>query len=247
MTLTDEQLSQIVFAALLPAARMAADEEVDLRELKRLAELACYRELKRRRLTMKEICQRISVSMGKVAGLSKRLKAHFSQPAAEFELPRRIIAQLQAGPETETRLARTLHDHTLEEVRDALSGLLEKGLIAEVQGRTTRYRLVQSAYRQIRTPWRARVDALADLMSSVSDAIRARFHAEDERAFARTLTFRVKESDVPRLRQLYDETIFPMLAQMDGDAEGEPSADVVPLKLSILWAPDSLAGVEMKR
>jgi hypothetical protein len=212
---------------------------VSLRELRKLAELAVYRELKERKLTMREICQRISVSMGKVGMLSRELKDHFSQPEAEFGLPRRIIVLLWSGPHTVAQIEQALDDERREEIVAALAELEEKGFLIRVKGRTTRFRLAESHYRLVQERWMARVDALLTVMNSLTDTIRGRFFGNEQRAFARSLSFRVRPKDMDRLTRLYEEHVFPAILELDAAATAPEESDSVGMTLSMFWAPES--------
>lgn len=235
-TFDEEQLANLVFAALLPAARLGVARELPVRRLKQLAELASFRELKRRRWSLKEIAERLSVSVAKAAQLSRQLKVHFSQPDADYGATRRLLMLLRAGPDTEAHLVGALDDLEPEVVRAALRQLMDDGLVEIVAGRTSRYRICKETYRQVRQPWIARVDALTNLMASVADAIRARFFESDDRAFARTVGFQVRDSDLPKLVRFYEEQLFPLISELD-DAASEAD-DGVAVSLSILWAPE---------
>jgi hypothetical protein len=234
-------LANVVFATLLPAAHLTAETDLSLRELKRLAELATYKELKAQGLTMKEICDRISVSMAKVGLLSRQLKDHFARPESEYGLGRRLLMLLWAGPRSEAELLQACGDCDAERVREALRDLTEGGMVTAVSGRTVRYHLSESRYRlREEQPWMARLDALNHLMTSVSAVIWARFFHRDERALSRTLSFRARPEDLERLKKAYEDQIFPLVAEIDDNATRQPSEETVPITLSFFWSPDSL-------
>ena len=235
----NEQIEGLIFGTLLPVARLAAGKDFPLRRLKQLVELATYGELKRRGLSMRDITERLSVSMAKVGQLSRQLKDHLSKPDSDYGVPRRLLLVLRGGAASEAQLISALSDCEAELVRRGIGQLREDGLIELVAGRTVRYRICSRAYRQVRRPWMARLDALNNLMSSVADTIRARFFEDDDRAFARTVSFSVREADLPKLRALYEETVFPLIEALDSAAEDEGGLGV---SLSLLWAPDEPGG-----
>lgn len=240
MSLSEEEYrTRVIFAMLLPAARLMVRFKTPLREIKNLVELAAYREARRRGLKMKEIRQQLSISMSKVGLLSKSLKEHFAAPEREHELPRRILTLLWAGPLSESRLCQALEgSHEAQEVVQALALMLEDKRLQLTQERTPRYCLGEPRYRLVQEPWMARVDALGDLMLSVARTVEARFFEEDPRAMARTLSFRARPEDLHRLQKLYEEEIFPLICELDEAVD--PAQDSVPLRLSVLWSPQDL-------
>ena len=81
----------------------------------------------------------------------------------------------------------------------------------------------------------SRFDALNNLMLSIVQVIEARFMRSDDRAFARTVTFRVLPEDLPRLREVYEQ-VFAAISALDEKAVTN-GHDTVPIDMSILWAP----------
>ncbi len=235
----EEQKTQVTFSSLLPAARMATNFKIPLREMKRLIELAYYQEAKRRQMKMKDIKGLLNISMSKVGLLSKHLKEHFAKPEAEFGLPRMIMKLLWASPLSQVRIAQALEGFEADEIADTLAQLVEQKRIQKIQGRTTiLYKLGEPQYRLVQDPWMARIDALNNLTLSVVQAVEARFFKQDQRAFARTLSFRVRPQDAPRLKALYEEHIFKLICELDELATQEEDGSV-PMQLSVLWAPDA--------
>ena len=238
----DELETRVIFSALLPASRIAAEVAVPLKEMKRLIELAYYREVRGRGLKMREITDRLSISMSKISLLSKQLKEHFAQPESDYGLPRRILSLLWAGPLSEARIVQAFDDEEESVVVETLARLLDDGSLAIEDGRTPRYRLAAPQYRLVQEPWMARVDALNHLMSAVTRVVQARFFKGDERAFARTLSFRVRPGDQERLKKFYQEQLFPLIAELDERVEAD--GESVPMELSLLWAPQEEGGDE---
>ena len=71
-------------------------------------------------------------------------------------------------------------------------------------------------------------------MGSVTNAVYGRFFRAEPRAFARTLTFRVRKDELDELRKLYEEVIFPKIVELDAraltpndDASADSEADAV--------------------
>ena len=235
--MSDDQLTtRILFSSMLPAARLAARTLVPLKDMKRLVELAYYRELRGRSLKMKEICELMSVSMSKVGLLSQHLKAHFAGPELERELPRRILALLWAAPLSEKRIAQALSDVDASEIGQAIAKLLEEERIEVEKGPTVvRYKLTTGRYRLVGQEWLARIDGLNNLLKSVSQVIERRFVDDDERAFARTLSFNIKREDLPRLTEAYEQ-IFRLVCEVDEQSQDDESAETV--VLSFLFSPE---------
>ena len=120
----DELERHILLSALIPVARIASHLGIPLREIKQLTELAYYREVRRRRVKMKDVSRLMSVSMSKVGLLSKQLKDHFAVADRDYELPRRVLSVLWATPLTLARLQAALPDEEPDDVEAAVNGLL---------------------------------------------------------------------------------------------------------------------------
>lgn len=233
----DQEKIRVLFSTLLPAVRIATSALTPLKEMKQLIELAYYREARQRKYKLKEICGLLSISMSKAGLLSNQLKEHFSSSEVEHGLPRRILALLWASPLSETKLAQVLSNAKPEEVSEAIQRLLAENQVVVIPGRTVvRYRLAAPQYRLVKDHWLAMIDGLNNFMRSVSLAIESRFFRRDDRAFARTLSFRVKKDSLERLKEVYHEYVYPLVVKLDGEvAEDE---DSIPLSLSICWAVD---------
>ena len=61
-----------------------------------------------------------------------------------------------------------------------------------------------------------------------------KFFDDDPTAMARTLNMRIRPEDLPELRALYEETIYPALARLDDRARG--SDEAMTLDVSLVWA-----------
>lgn len=229
-------LPRLTFAALRPAARLAVRGGFALRDIKKYMELAYYQEARRRGLKMKEIADLMSISMAKVGQLSKELKEHFLEPELEHGVPRQILSLLWAAPLSEARVIQALPEFEAPEVTSALRQLVEQGRVRVIEGRTETYGLAASLQRLDMEPWMAKVDGLNTLLESTSQAVRARFFDEDDRAMVRNVAFRVRPADIEKLKKHYEEHLFPLICDLD-DA-GVADDESVPIRLSILWAPD---------
>lgn len=227
---------RLTYAALRPAARLAVRGGMSLRDMKKLVELAYYQEARRRGLKMKEVAELMSVSMAKVGLLSKGLKEYFLQPELEHGIGRQIISLLWATPLSEARITQALPEYDDEEVRAALDRLVERGHLHRTDERTEQYSLGAPMHRLETDPWMAKVDGFNTLLTTVSAAVRRRFFLPDERAMVRNVAFRVRPEDVDRLREHYERELFPLICELDEAVQGDEES--VPIRLSMLWAPD---------
>ncbi len=227
---------RLIYAALTPAARLAARMGVGASELGELDQIAYYREARRRGMKMREIQELLDISSSTAARLSKKLSDFFSEPHAEHGVGRRILNASWAEPLTRTKLGSVLDDVDADELDVALDKLLDEGRLEIVPGRTDRYRLTSAIYRFTENAPLARFEALNSFLVAVSLAIEARFLDEDERALVRTNRLRVRDEDFEDLKRFYEETVHPFLAELD--ARVDDDADSTAIRFSILWSPD---------
>lgn len=225
----------IVYSLLRPAARLGLAFSVTLRELAELLETVAFHEARNRGDSVQATSEALDISLRKAAQLSKALKTRFAQAVQTRSLARRIQFALWPGPLTESKLLQALPDEEPPDVRAALADLVARAEVAEIPGRTTTYALGRGEARLVDDAWLAKLDALDNLLGSVVNAVYGRFFRNEPRAFARTLTLRVRAQDLPRLRALYEEVIWEELRRLDADARGDPEAEE--LDVSIVWAP----------
>jgi len=227
---------RVAYAMLLPAVRLGRALGVKLGALEDWIQMAYYQELRAAGLKMHEVSEALAVSMRTVALLSRRLKRNFLAPDVEVGLPRRIEFLLWGEPLSEARIAQAIPDHAPEEIAAALAELVaHKRIALRKRSRSEVYERVHQESRLMSPDWRARIDALNNLLGNVTHAVYARFFRDDERAFARTLSFRIRRADLPRLRALYEEVIYPSLRELERDAGEAP--DAFSMDLSLCWAP----------
>ena len=235
---------RILYALLRPAARVAMRAEVAVRDVKKLAELAYYHEARREGLKMREMSEVLDISMSKVGALSKQLKEHFREPETEHGMDRQILALLWAMPLTATRIAQALPEFDEDEITDRLAKMVEGGNLESIPGRTERFKLTGKAYRLDIDPVMAKLDGLNTLLHHVDRAIETRLVRGDARAMVRNLYFNAREEDLERLQKFYEEQLFPLICELDEAAQEQE--DVLPVRLSILWAPDDLEEEEVQ-
>lgn len=244
--ISDEELRlRIVYSLFGPVAKLARRFVLPLKKLSSFFEVACYHELKRASHTLQQSAERLGISRRKVAQLSKRLKQNFFRPEHDHELPRRIEYMLWAGSMTEGRIHQALPEHDKEEVDEALDTLLRQERLEVLQREPTcKYAVPDSEFRLYEKNWMARIDGLNNLLSNLTDAVVGRFFEGDDRSFARTLNFRIREQDIEKLRELYEEEIYQTLVELEEKVEEADSDEVVEMSLSALWAPTELADTE---
>ncbi|MCA9558911.1 MAG: hypothetical protein KC583_10145 [Myxococcales bacterium] len=235
-----EHRARVLFTTLLPAARLARVLGADLKTLERWLHLACFTELRDHGATLDETAEALGVSLRKVSQLSKRSKSNFFAPEREQTLPRRIEFLVWKRALTFGRIAQALPDVDAASVEQALDALVEQGRVSvDASGRRARYAATRDGSRLVSDGWVARIDGLRHLLTTVTDAVHARFfEARPDvaaRSFARTLNLRVRPEDLPRLRALYEETIWPALEALD--AASAADEDAVPISLALSWAP----------
>ena len=234
--ISNEELSERVLYALLgPAARISRVFAFPLGVVRERLEMAYFHETKRQNMKMKDVAELMDVSMSKVALLSRALKANFAQPE-EIELTRRIEFMLWAEPLSSAKIKQVLTDVTAKQVNDALRELLDDQRVRKVKrDQTVVYALQIDVDRRGWDSWLARIDGLNNVLKNVTDAIYARFFTDEQAAFARTLTFRIRRQDLDQLKQFYESEFFELIQQLD--AAADDGEDVVPINLSLFWAP----------
>lgn len=234
-----EAAERVVHALLRPAARLALELGVPLKQLVDWLQMAMFQEARARGLKLREVAAALDVSPRTAALLSKRLKLNFLDVEAEVELPRRIEFLLWGAPLSLPRLAQALPEVDEADVRAALDRLVAEARVRTVPGATPRYEVVRSAFRLVgERGWLSRIDGLNNLLGSVRRAVVARFFgapAAQDTALARTVGLRLRPGDLPRLRELYENTVWPALVALDAAAQDHP--DAVAIDVSVVWAP----------
>lgn len=232
----EELIKRVIYALVMPAVRLALVFQLPVKQIVDLVQMAYYHETKRRGLKMREAADSLDVSMRKVAMLSKRLKQNFLDSEQEHALPRKIEFMLWAEPLSTARIKQVLTDSAEEEVEEALETLSEQGRITlDEDGRTPTWEVQKSEFRLVHDNMLSRIDGLNNLLASMANAVFGRFFRNESHALARTLSLRVREQDMPRLTELYENVIWETLRKLDADAKGADDAEEI--DVSILWAP----------
>ena len=235
--MSEKMTQRVIYSCLTLPARLALRFELPMKDLVDLMQMSAFHETKRRGLKMREISELLDVSMRKVSQLSSRLRRNFAEEEAVEALPRRIEFMLWAEPLSEARLHQVTRGASKEEVDEAIAQLITQKRVRATQGDDGQlvYEVVRSEFRLVSPEWTARLDGLNNLVSNVANVIDARFFHDDQRAFARTLSLRVREQDLARMRDLYTTVIWETLREIDEAAKHDASAHEI--DLSILWAP----------
>lgn len=231
-----ELLERVVYSLLRPAVRLSMRFGLPLKSLTGWIRLAALHELRDQGLPLGEIAEVLGVSHRTVSRLSSQLKTNFFNPEREHDLPRQIEFALWSLPMSRAKLAQALPNVPAHAVDTALETLIEEGRAGLDPGRTPVYRAKLKRDRLVSADWRARVGAVNSLMATVTGTIYRRFfHSHPEPSLARTLKLRVQRHRQNELEAFYESTIWPFLASLDEDAEGD--SDAIPVDYSVLWAP----------
>lgn len=230
----EETQRRVLYALMLPAVRVAYAFGVPLRDLGELLQMAYFHEARRHGLKMKEASQHLDISMRKAAQLSSQLKASFAQPDQEHGLPRRIEFALWAQDLSAARLAQVLREEP-EDIEVALGELERQQRVRLNPGRTPTWSVQRQQGRLVQDAWSSRLDALQNLLGSVTNAVYGRFFQAEPRAFARTLSLRLRPQDRQALQDLYEKVIWKQLAALDERAKDDPQAEDI--DVSLVWAP----------
>lgn len=225
---------RVVHSLLLPAVRLAKVFGIPVKEIANFVHIAYFQELRHDGLTLQEVSERMDISMRSAARLSKQMKTNFFRPEREHELPRRIEFLLWYEPLSLSRIRRALPEVGDAALDEAMAQLLAEERVVRHAGRTVTYAVSRGASRIVRDRWTARIGALNSLVGNLSAVIYGRFFAQDPKAFARTLSFRLRRADLAQLKALYESEIWTRLEAMDEAAAGDP--DALAMNFSVCWA-----------
>lgn len=235
----DEERDHVVFAAMRLAALLAWREQYPLHRIKQTAELAYLHHVLESGEKKSKLASALGVGATKFSELTGKLHARFAQTDRAHGLPRQLLSLLWAGPLTRAQINKSLTNHTREEIDDALDALIDEERVEELSGRTKKYTTTRAIQRLSVVPWIAKIDGLNTLIEHVNLAIVRRLQEADERAMVRNISFQVHPSQVHELREFYESTLLPFLAELD--TKSSDASDPVHMKFSILWAPEEPA------
>lgn len=233
----DELLLRVLYALLQPAIRLASVFGVPLKELGRLLESSYYNEVRGRVATRRETADKLGVSARSADRLARQARETFVVPELEHNLPRRIEFMLAAAPMSAARLSQVMRDVDAGDVERALATLVETGRVVATEERTVTYRPSATVRSLPRDTWTSRVGALSSFGENLANAAWGRFFADDDAAFARTLSFRLTEQRALELSDWYAREILPRIVAWDEEATNAPDETRLPMQLSLCWAP----------
>ncbi len=230
--------SRVLHALGHPLIRLARAFGTPLADAVEALRLAYFRQLKDSGLTLRQIGELLDISERQAKRLQQQLREQFLDVDEGHALPTRIEFMLWATPMSRARVKQVLSGQPVAAVDAAIDTLLAEGRAVEVAGRTPRLEPARAVNNLVRSTWIARIGGLGSLLSNLTDVVYGRFFQEEPRAFARTLSFLVREGDHAELEQLFREVLVPRIAALDERARA--AGDGVPLRLSLLWAPVDL-------
>lgn len=233
-------IGRTIYSALIPSVRLSRALGVSLKDVTEWVQLAYLKELIDQGIKLKQAAKLLGVSTRTVSNLSSRLREDFFAPEQTQELPTRILFALWAEPLSRKRIKQYLSAVDEDLVDDAIDRLHHHGDIVLEDGRTPTFALKQSAHRLVGEGIMARIDGLNSLLSHTTDAVFSRFFLPlDDSSFARALQLRVRVQDLPKLKRMYEEAIWPTLNALDEAAKQDPEAKAIGFGMT--WAPLDVA------
>lgn len=227
---------RLVHALARLVARFAGAFEMPLAELVDLVQAAHLQTLRERGLTLGDIGRRMDVSERHAKRLMKQLRESFLDTERSYDLPVRIEFMLWAQPMSAARLKQVMRDEPAA-IDQAIERLVETGRVAIDAGRTPLLRPTTQVQSLVRDTWLARIGALNSFVGNFGDAVWGRFIDASPRSFARTLSFLVREEDVPELQRFFSESLVPFMSGLDAAAADADPTRREPYRLSLCWSP----------
>ncbi len=225
---------RVLYALVRPVASMAAAFRIPLSEVVGAAQLAYFDHHRQRGLKLREIGERLAISERSAKRLAKQLRENFLDAERRYDLPVRVEFMLWATPMSRTKLKQVLSTEA-SDVDDAVDQLLAEGRIVERAGRTPVLEVDNSVTTLVRDTWLARIGGLNSFLSNLSDAVFGRFFKGEPKAFARTMSFLLREQDLPELHRLFVESFIPTAQKVDEQAKA--AGDGERFRVSLCWAP----------
>ena len=99
-----------------------------------------------------------------------------------------------------------------------------------------RYSPISSLRKLPRDTWLRRIGGLNSFVDNLTDATHGRFFGGDERAFARTLSFKIPEGAHTELEEWYENAVLANVIAMNAAAQ-ESGGPQAAFQLSLCWAP----------
>ena len=227
--------NQLLFVVFSHTTRFARLLGRSVKHVQEFAETSYFEQLRREKRTQKEIADEMGMSLRKAASLAKGLRETMAQAESEVGLPRQIEHQLWMKPASRKKLKQYFSRESAETIDKAIELLIKEKRIEEEKGRITKLRVTRREARLVKDDWLSRIDAVENFMLSVTNTVFHRFYGDEEASLARTVNFRIRRQDLGKLRELYEETIWPRL--MEIEQATEEYDDVIDLDLSLCWSP----------
>ena len=235
---TAEAQDRVLYAFVRAAARLGSTFGMPLKGFERFAHMASFHVLRGAGLELGDIADRLQVSRRKVDQLSRLLKENFFErhieATSDAALARRIEFMLWAEPLSTRRICQVVSAAPPEAIDAALQGLVADGRIAE--DADGKWQITTPSRRLVRDDWLARIDGLNHQLGAVLRAAHGRFFKRDARAFARTVSLRVRRDRVGELEALYRDVIWPALVALDADCQDVDPAEIEEMIVSLCWA-----------
>ncbi len=233
---SQELKSRVVYSLLLSAVKLANLFGMPLKDVTGWVETAYFREVRSRGGTLKETALQLGVSQRTAVRLSKQLReSFFFLPEVSHNLQRRLEFMLGAQPMGVARLKQVMPEVEPEQIEASLESLLSQGRILEVPGRTMMYRSASNMRHLPRDTWMSRIGGLNSFVENLASATYGRFFKQEDKTFARTVSFSVRPEDLPRLEALYAQHLLTAIKELDAEAEGHD--DKMDMQASLCWAP----------
>lgn len=202
---------RLVYSLLKPAVRVAARFRLPIRKLTELLRLAYFETLSRdQKLSIPEIASRFGQTERHMRSLAHRLQSDFFAPE-EVGLGRQIEASIAAESPTFEELAKRFAARPPQEVREALSALIEEGRVRETDGRfvtTQQYVVLRS------DKFHHRIDALNHFLEGALRAVLHRLVYDDRQtSMVKTLSFAARA-----------DRLMAFIARLEGDLRRDIAA-----------------------
>lgn len=172
-------IRRALFAIARPFVRLAADHQLSLADLKRIAEIAYYAELRRRDLTVRESCDLLDVSPSKAALIAQSLRSFVVPDALDPEHldEDTLAALLWHEPLSLAKLCQILPGARYSTLRSLLDALLDAERIAPEPRVDAVYRVVLDPANDPEDRWIERLEQLAHQLDEAADPLFAHTQA----------------------------------------------------------------------
>lgn len=226
---------RVLFSLLGVIAKTSTLLGISLKDLTSLVRVVYFRELRSQGLSNADIASVLEVSERTVKNLSRELRESYSIPEQEHNLPVEIEFMLWRAPMSRARLHQVLRAHAASDIDDALERLLaEERIVLDDALATPVYRPTMSVNALLGPDWVKRIGALNSLVGNLFDTVRQRFFEEDERAFARTLSFTILPEKLEALTQMFWNQMVPTISELDQESHEDERAHGI--KMTLFWA-----------